>query len=792
MKRTDPMSAGFTAARTIPFQPPAGSALDPLVEEITWAAWRLASADPTQITDATLPICTGGFDRLVERAWQPGRTVIITELQTSPNQTTHEIEVEARLAVAAMGPADTTAAEVEGLRVEVESCLGTSSLARALTTEPIDPARVVPSLGGDLRLIGDVALIRQHLANVDAGQRSVEVLSRFHPLLDPWTPLLQRLVRFPEPILVRATLLATERSPMDRLELDDSVRALHAAQAIESCPEDRATRDRALATLVDLKASFASSLFVSEVAVASENRLPEALLRVIASCFTSGFDVHRGGGQTFVASNAHLLGGYEIDRSSPRAAEALAHGLPLYGGLAPRGLRDLVTLAESPIGWPIPIPPEPLPGIPAKPTITTGDVPEVLSSDCSRTTTLLTAAGHEPPVALPVDLRTRHTLVTGTWGSGKSTLLGRLALDDLRNGRGFVYIDPHGTSADWLLGHAEHHEVQVVTIDADDADSDRIEPVARLRPEGTNRADVEQTIAQFAGAIASSLPDPLWCGPRWEAVIRAALEVQSVHGCDLQELVTWINDGRALRKRLDHPKVSRLAQATLANLCHSGPGSDAADVRGWASSKLHVLVSGPARRILAAPGKGYSVASAVESGTPIIANLSGLASSEAALVGHLLLTSVRDAAIARGAGAPALYSCYVDEVHRFPAHGLSRIIVEGRKFGVGLVCAAQSLSQLHDDLADLALGAGTHVAFRCTPDSARALADLIGQSPHDLVALRDLQAVVAVQGQGSTSVDVAPIEPSPREHTKTPPSRTEDEADDDEVTQPTLSSGLPF
>ena len=40
--------------------------------------------------------------------------------------------------------------------------------------------------------------------------------------------------------------------------------------------------------------------------------------------------------------------------------------------------------------------------------------------------------------------RTRHMYVIGKTGMGKSTLLENLAIQDIQNGEGMAFIDPHG------------------------------------------------------------------------------------------------------------------------------------------------------------------------------------------------------------------------------------------------------------------------------------------------------------------------------------------------------------
>ena len=47
--------------------------------------------------------------------------------------------------------------------------------------------------------------------------------------------------------------------------------------------------------------------------------------------------------------------------------------------------------------------------------------------------------------------RMRHMYVIGKTGMGKSTLLENMAIQDIQNGEGVCFIDPHGTTAEKLL-----------------------------------------------------------------------------------------------------------------------------------------------------------------------------------------------------------------------------------------------------------------------------------------------------------------------------------------------------
>src|SRR5687768_17189947 len=58
--------------------------------------------------------------------------------------------------------------------------------------------------------------------------------------------------------------------------------------------------------------------------------------------------------------------------------------------------------------------------------------------------------------------RTKHIYVIGKTGMGKSTLLENMAVQDIQNGEGFAFIDPHGKTADLLLEYIPEHRIKDV------------------------------------------------------------------------------------------------------------------------------------------------------------------------------------------------------------------------------------------------------------------------------------------------------------------------------------------
>ncbi len=70
--------------------------------------------------------------------------------------------------------------------------------------------------------------------------------------------------------------------------------------------------------------------------------------------------------------------------------------------------------------------------------------------------------GKRIPFGIKQKDRSKHMYVIGKTGMGKSTLLENLAIQDIRNGEGLAFIDPHGATADKLLDYIPADRVKDV------------------------------------------------------------------------------------------------------------------------------------------------------------------------------------------------------------------------------------------------------------------------------------------------------------------------------------------
>src|SRR3989344_5484689 len=70
--------------------------------------------------------------------------------------------------------------------------------------------------------------------------------------------------------------------------------------------------------------------------------------------------------------------------------------------------------------------------------------------------------GKRVPFGIKRKDRERHLYFIGKTGMGKSTLLENMAIQDIRNGEGLAFIDPHGSTAEKLLEFVPEHRIDDV------------------------------------------------------------------------------------------------------------------------------------------------------------------------------------------------------------------------------------------------------------------------------------------------------------------------------------------
>ena len=104
--------------------------------------------------------------------------------------------------------------------------------------------------------------------------------------------------------------------------------------------------------------------------------------------------------------------------------------------------------------------------------------------------------GEQREIRMRDEDRRRHLYVIGQTGTGKTTFIQNLAVQDIRDGKGMCFIDPHGDTVERLLGMVPRHRVQdVVYFNPGDID----------RPMGLNMLEYDPMFPEQKSLVVDDL-----------------------------------------------------------------------------------------------------------------------------------------------------------------------------------------------------------------------------------------------------------------------------------------------
>lgn len=327
-----------------------------------------------------------------------------------------------------------------------------------------------------------------------------------------------------------------------------------------------------------------------------------------------------------------------------------------------------------------------------------------------------------------IDDRRRHMYIIGQTGTGKSKFMDGMALQDINNGRGVCFIDPHGEEVEWLLERIPPHRAEEV-IYWNPADTSK--PFGFNILENNGEHDKHMIVNAFYKMI-QKLFDPNGqgiTGPLLERSMRnTMLTAMAKEGSTLLEvlkclLLDWdvIND---LKQYLDDQMVIDYWEKEIP----ATPENRKGELLGYFTSKLDRFVSNKLmRNMLGQSTSSFNFREIMDSGKILLINLSkgqiGAENSE--FLGLLLIPRILSAAMGRIDTPPEQrkdFFLYVDEFQNFATDDFATILSEARKFRLNLIVANQYVAQMKDEVKDAVFGnVGTITSFRVGTDDAEYL-----------------------------------------------------------------------
>ena len=328
--------------------------------------------------------------------------------------------------------------------------------------------------------------------------------------------------------------------------------------------------------------------------------------------------------------------------------------------------------------------------------------------------------GEQKKIYLDDDDRRRHMYIIGQTGMGKSVLLENLAFQDMCNGKGFAFIDPHGDAVEAILQRVPEERIDDV-IYFDPADIEH--PVGMNMFEFANE-DQKDFIVQEGISMLQSLFDPSnqgFFGPRGQHMFRnaALLLMSDPNGATFIDIPQCFTDPEFVKEKLKYVTDKAVYDYWTKEFPASQKSNDAGEVITWFASKWGPFLSNTImRNTLGQIKSGFNIREIMDNKKIFLVNLSKgrLGDINANLLGMIFVMKFQQAAMSRQ-DIPERdrkdFCLYVDEFQNFATDSFESILSEARKYRLNLIVANQFMTQLTDKIREALLGnVGTIICGR--------------------------------------------------------------------------------
>ncbi len=325
--------------------------------------------------------------------------------------------------------------------------------------------------------------------------------------------------------------------------------------------------------------------------------------------------------------------------------------------------------------------------------------------------------GEIRPVSLTEDDRRRHIYIIGKTGTGKSELLKQMIVQDIEEGKGVCFIDPHDTIEKILPRIPPERAEDVIYFDPSDTS----------RPMGLNL--LETYTEEQKNFVASSIINLMYklydpyktgiIGPRFEHAIRnAMLTVMTEPGATFVEVVRVLTDASYVRELL--PKVSDpMVRRYWTDQIAQTSDFHKSEVLDYIVSKFGRFVTDAAmRNIIGQSRSAFDFRQAMDEGKILLINLAKgkIGEENSSFLGLVLVPKLLIAAMSRqdvSEDNRRDFYLYVDEFQNFATPDFAQILSEARKYRLNLTVANQFIGQMEEEVKNAVFGnVGTLVSFR--------------------------------------------------------------------------------
>lgn len=341
--------------------------------------------------------------------------------------------------------------------------------------------------------------------------------------------------------------------------------------------------------------------------------------------------------------------------------------------------------------------------------------------------------GNDTEIRLAKEDRMRHFYAIGQTGTGKTTLLQNMITQDIREGRGCCFIDPHGDVTDELLAIVPPERLKDVIY---------FDPSETTRPMGLNMLEYDTNYPEQKTFVVNemlSIFNKLFDmgaagGPMFEQYFRNATMLvleDPASGSTLLEISRVLTDASFREHKLSRSNNPIVNQFWKEVASKAGGEASLENIVPYITSKFDNFLSNEIMRpIIAQQESSFNFREVMDEEKILLVNLSKgrLGDINANLLGLILVGKILMSALSR-VDIPAAerkpFYLYMDEFQNISTDSIATILSEARKYQLSLNVVHQYIDQLQDSIRDAVFGnVGSMATYRVSSKDAEVLADM--------------------------------------------------------------------
>ncbi|MEK7081140.1 MAG: TraM recognition domain-containing protein [Patescibacteria group bacterium] len=367
--------------------------------------------------------------------------------------------------------------------------------------------------------------------------------------------------------------------------------------------------------------------------------------------------------------------------------------------------------------------------------------------------------------------RMRHFYVIGQTGTGKTNIMLNMITQDIRNGDGCCYIDPHGTDIQTILSRIPKERIDDVIY---------FDPAYTARPMGLNMLEYDPkypeqktfVVNELMGIFNKLFDMKIGGGAMFEQYFRnsAFLVMEDPEsGSTLLEITRVLADKEFRDLKLSRCKNPIIKQFWISAEQTTGDQS-LANFVPYISSKFDNFISNDIMRpVVLQQNSVFNFRKIMDEKKILLVNLSKgrLGDINANLIGLVLVGKIQMAALSRVDmfGKPMNdFYLYIDEFQNVTTDSIASILSEARKYRLSLNIAHQYIAQLEENIKNAVFGnVGSMAVFRVGAEDATFLEPKFKPifSARDITKLDNYNAYVSmlVNGQPTKPFNIKTLPP---------------------------------